>query len=239
MSKLGVVSVFAGMLLLNVTVSQAAWKGISDESAKILALEANLEHGATLYEKNCVLCHEMEGWGSIYGGDFPQLAGQHQSVVLKQLLDMRDGTRQNTEMAEILSSKSFSTPQDLADISAHVSSLPMTSENGKGKDEDMVRGGELYKKTCSGCHGVHAEGNALVGFPLLQSQHYGYMLGQFKAIKEGKRNNADPAMMALIQRFSDEDIRAVLDYVSRIKPPKDKRAVEQDFSSVMDQFKNH
>ncbi|MDQ7016687.1 MAG: c-type cytochrome [Gammaproteobacteria bacterium] len=207
---------------------------------KVLALKPNLEHGAALYETNCVLCHEMEGWGSIYGGDFPQLAGQHQSVLVKQLLDMRDEKRVNQPMMEAVFSKNIlQLPQDFADVAAYVSALPMTNENGKGKDEDVIRGGEVYKKTCMACHGKHAEGNAKAMIPLLESQHYGYMLTQFMAIKAGHRGNADPAMVAVIQNLSDEDIHAVLDYISRIKPAKDKRAMEQNFSGIMDQFKAH
>ncbi|MDQ7075918.1 MAG: c-type cytochrome [Gammaproteobacteria bacterium] len=235
------VRVFLGVLLLQSAVLQAGvWEGVSTESARILALKPNLENGLKLYEKNCVMCHEVEGWGSIYGGDFPQLAGQHQSVLVKQLLDMRDGKRVNLPMMEeVFSKKVLQSPQDFADVAAYVSALPMTTENGKGKDEDVMRGGEIYKKTCMACHGKHAEGNAKAVVPLLKSQHYGYMLTQFMAIKAGHRGNSDPAMTAVIQNLSDEDARGVLDYISRIKPAKSKRAAEWNFSSVMDQFKAH
>jgi len=49
-----------GLVFLNVTVSQAAWKGVSKEATQILALTVDTKRGETLYEANCMECHEME-----------------------------------------------------------------------------------------------------------------------------------------------------------------------------------
>jgi len=237
--KLRMMSVFVfGMTTLILNVAQAEWGGINAEAAKILALKPNLEKGLVLYETNCAACHEMEGWGSMYG-NFPQLAGQHQSVLVKQLLDMRDGKRQNPAMKKIFSENLFRSTQDFADVTAYVSSLPMTGDNGRGNGAHVVQGKKIYTTVCMGCHGEYAEGNEVVAYPLLQSQHYSYMLGQFKAIKTGLRGNADPIMMSLIQGFTDEEVKAVLDYVSRIKPPKHKRDIEHNLMGVLDQLRSY
>ena len=45
---------------------------------------------------------------------------------------------------------------------------------------------------------------------------------QYQWIKEGKRRNANPDMVKQIQWMTERDTKAVLDYVSRIKPPADK-----------------
>ena len=42
---------------------------------------------------------------------------------------------------------------------------------------------------------------------------------QFEWIRDGKRRNADPEMTLQIQGYGDREMRAVLDYVSRLEPP--------------------
>jgi cytochrome c553 len=56
--------------------------------------------------------------------------------------------------------------------------------------------------------------------PRIQAQHYAYLVRQFELIRDGKRRNADPEMTEQIRRFSDRDVRAVMDYVSRREPPE-------------------
>jgi cytochrome c553 len=58
-----------------------------------LELEGDPESGARAYEA-CAVCHLPSGAGRS-DGTFPQLAGQHRSVIIKQLVDIRDGRRSN------------------------------------------------------------------------------------------------------------------------------------------------
>jgi len=44
---------------------------------------------------------------------------------------------------------------------------------------------------------------------------------QFDWIRLGKRRNANPDMVKQIQHFSRQETEAVLDYESRLKPPKE------------------
>jgi cytochrome c553 len=76
----------------------------------------------------------------------------------------------------------------------------------------------LFKDNCVRCHGANGEGNEEKFYPRIQGQHYEYLMRQYKWIKEGKRRNANPDMIAQIQNFSDQDTIDVLDYVSRLKP---------------------
>ena len=45
----------------------------------------------------CAACHRPTGWGDP-AGTFPQLAGQHTSVLIKQIADIRAGNRDNPTM---------------------------------------------------------------------------------------------------------------------------------------------
>ncbi len=71
------------------------------------------------------------------------------------------------------------------------------------------------------CHGEHGEGSNEKYYPRIHAQHFKYLLRQFEWIRDGKRRNANPEMVQQIKGFSDKDMVAVMDYVSRLKPPKE------------------
>ena len=60
--------------------------------------------------------------------------------------------------------------------------------------------------------------------PLIQGQHYMYLVRQFRWIRSGKRRNADEEMVKQAERFTGRDVSAVMDYVSRLRPPQQKLA---------------
>jgi len=234
----GVVAVWlASFALLSVGVAQADWENSSAEEKKILSLKANLDNGFRLYEKYCFECHELEGWGSP-DGEFPEVAGQHRSVMLKQMLDMKNGKRKKSDMEEVLEKKALQSPQALADMVAYIETLPMSPDNGQGRGLDTGRGGKIYEKHCSDCHGKYAEGNSKKSYPLLRSQHYRYMLRQFKAVRARERGNGHPKMEKIAKGMSDQDVFAVLDYVSRLKPPQTKNSASHYLLETLGNINN-
>jgi len=238
MSGTGFVAVcLAGFTFFSAGVVQAGWESNSAEEKKILSLKTNLDQGFRLYEKYCFECHELEGWGSP-DGEFPEVAGQHRSVILKQLLDMKSGKRKKSEMDDVLKEAALQSPQSLADMVAYIESLPMSPDNGQGRGLDTERGGKIYEKHCSDCHGKYAEGNSKKSYPLLRSQHYRYMLRQFKAVRAGERGNGHPKMEKIAKGMSDEDVFAVLDYVSRLKPPQAKSSASHYLLETLGNIKN-
>jgi cytochrome c553 len=70
------------------------------------------------------------------------------------------------------------------------------------------------------CHGNHGEGDAEKFYPVLAGQHYEYMLRQIRDISAGRRRNANPDMVKLVKGFSDEDLQAVVDHMSRLSWPE-------------------
>jgi cytochrome c553 len=192
------------------------WMSEGGEREEALTLKPNVDNGRDVYEV-CSACHMPEGWG-LTDGTFPQLAGQHRSVIIKQLADIRDGHRDNPTMYPFALPSEIGGTQAIADVSEYIAILKMNPENGVGKGDDLELGAKLYAENCVRCHGAQGEGDGAQYYPRIQAQHYEYLLRQYRWIKEGKRRNSNPEMVEQIKNFTDRDTMAVLDYVSRLKP---------------------
>ena len=99
------------------------------EYTEALKLTPNLENGRKIYHI-CTVCHTPEGWG-LESGAYPQVAGQLRTVIIKQLADIRARNRDNPTMLPFTSPKLLGGAQEIADVAAYISQLPMTPHNGK------------------------------------------------------------------------------------------------------------
>ena len=176
----------------------------------------NIENGKEQFQ-TCTLCHSPEGWGTV-DGNYPQLSGQFTNVLIKQLMDIKQGHRDVPAMIPFEKNLFSQTEEDIIDLVAYISTLPINPNNSRGKGRQLMKGKALYLEYCQGCHGQYAEGNNEKDTPLLQGQHYEYTLRQLRLFKQGKRKNGNLAMLYSLKTLSDRDFQAIADYISRIKP---------------------
>lgn len=210
-------------MLMAIGALGASAEGISSqEMEQAMALAPNLENGRVVYQ-TCAVCHRPEGWGKV-DGYYPQIAGQIQKVLIKQLEDIRGRHRDNPTMYPFTLPSVLGGAQEIADVTGYVSQLPMAPFNGVGPGNDLEHGKKLYEENCVECHGKGGEGDEAEAIPALYGQHFQYLMRQFEWIKVGKRRNADPKMVRQIRHFSGRDIHAVMDYTSRLRPPAEKVA---------------
>ncbi|EXJ16491.1 c-type cytochrome [Imhoffiella purpurea] len=193
------------------------------EYDRVMSLTPRADNGRQVF-LTCAVCHGPEGWGTADGA-YPQIAGQLNAVLVKQLADIRAGVRENPLMLPFALPRILGGPQNIADVAAYVSALPMTGLNGRGPGVDLDLGRRIYEASCAECHGQRGEGVAERISPALAGQHFQYLTRQFEAIRSGLRR--DPGSeMCESGGFSPRESSAVLDYASRLPVAEEKLADE-------------
>jgi cytochrome c553 len=194
-----------------------AWNDIKGEELIALQTKGDPVHGELAF-RPCHGCHRKDASGRT-SGTYPRLAGQHATVLIKQITDIRAGRRLNPKMAPFIEDHALS-PKDIADIAAFVQSLPISPENGKGPGAGLALGKQLYDLDCAKCHGDRGEGNAEKFYPMIAAQHYRYLLREMQFIRDGDRHNSNPEMVTVIKPYAASDLEALADYLAQLPPPK-------------------
>ena len=170
----------------------------------------------------CGACHGADGNSA--APSFPKLAGLGEKYLLKQMRDIRDGSRVVPTMAGQLDGKS---DQQLADMAAFYAgqarSGGQTDPAKQALGEKVYRSGvaERNVAACTACHSPTGKGNAPAGFPALAGQHADYIAAQLRAYRQGhedpagRTNDGDTRIMrTTASGLSDMEIDAVASYIA-------------------------
>lgn len=189
------------------------WNEMQGEKLLALRAKGDAVRGEIAFEV-CQGCHRNKALGR-EDGKYPRLAGQHASVLIKQMTDVRAGRRDNSRMFPFANEHVLG-PQDIADVAVYLQGLSSNADNGKGPGTDLAKGKAAYLRNCAECHGEHGEGHGPGFQPRLSGQHFRYLVHEGRAIRDGERRNADPKMVKAIKDYTDAQLEAVMDYVSRL-----------------------
>jgi cytochrome c553 len=201
-----------------VSLAQAPiWNEIKGELKTALESKGDIKRGEASFDQ-CVGCHRADASGRVSGA-YPRLSGQHATVLMKQIVDIRSGRRSNPKMEPFIGDHVLD-PFQIADVAVFLSGLPIASSNGKGPGNLVVKGKELYEKDCADCHGAKGEGSGPKFFPMVAGQHYRYLLREVNFIRDGDRRNSNPDMVTVIKPYTPGDLEAVADYMASLPAPK-------------------
>ncbi len=217
---------FRAVLVLATTGALCGWPhallatssgaGQAPDLMSAQTLRGDPGRGRTAFNR-CVVCHRNDGGGRPKLGT-PRLSGQHASVIIKQVADIRSGQRLNPPMKDMASDPAL-TAQTLADMASHLQGLPFPSDVELGPGTAVERGRQLFARDCTGCHGTAGEGRADRFQPMVAAQHHSYLLRELQLIRDGKRGNSDPDMVKLIKTYAPSDLEALADAIARMPPP--------------------
>mgnify|MGYP000928833968 FL=1 len=81
-------------------------------------------------------------------------------------------------------------------------------------------GAKLYtEKTCNACHGPAGNKPLMPDYPKIAGQNAKYAERQMLDIKSGARANGNSAAMkGVMHLVNDEEIKALAEYISKLKP---------------------
>jgi len=184
-------------------------------SPKVMAetyTSQQVEEGRKLFAVSCASCHGLNGEGQQSGAiQGPSLVGVGAASVEFQVASGRMPMSRPSEQAPVKPNRY--SEEEIALLAAFVASLgpgPAIPEpeayNPEGvSEEDIARGGELFRTNCSACHNFEGAGGALPGGKYAPTLIGVSNLHLYEAMITG------PQQMPV---FSDEVMR-----------PEDKRAI--------------
>lgn len=169
----------------------------------------------------CAACHGPDG--NSVTPDWPNLAGQHEDYIVRQLVAYQNGERRDVGMQGFASTLS---EQDMRDIAAYFSTQ---SARPRGADPDSVMlGQQIYRggipergvAACIACHGPTGMGNPLAAYPRISGQHSAYVLSTLQAYASGERRS-DTDMNQMMRNVSEllfeNEMRALASYVQGLR----------------------
>ncbi|MCR4332584.1 MAG: cytochrome c4 [Sulfuricaulis sp.] len=164
----------------------------------------------------CAGCHGADGNG---GADplWPRLAGQDPDYIAKQLADFKSGARKDPIMSGMVAALSAA---DMKNLGAYYASLK--AKPGAARDAQLAKQGQkIYRggnakmgvSACMSCHGPSGHGIP-PRFPKVSGQNTAYTQKQLLAFKAGNRANDAETMTRTAFRMSEQEIKAVSEYMA-------------------------
>jgi cytochrome c553 len=221
---LGVLTAIAVPLLAR------GFSNAAQESRDAVQSRPDLGNGAALFQ-TCATCHGSSGGGTP-DGQIPRIAGQHFSVLVKQLTDYRGGRRWDPRMEHFVDQHHLKNAQEIADVAGYASEIETLPEAsvGVGSGEFLARGAEVYSRSCASCHGTTGDGSGQQQIPRVAGQNYAYLVRQIHDAVEGRRPNFSASHIRLLKQLDYADIMGVTDYLARI-PRRVDRLAPQDMAA--------
>ena len=178
-----------------------------------------LEQAKKIVTNLCIACHGIDGNSPLPAN--PNLSGQHAGYITKQLMQFKNGERDNAVMKGMVANL---TEQDMINLGSYFEqqkqNLLFAKSNGENSlGEKIYRAGVATKglPACASCHGPAGHGIPDL-YPRLNSQHAAYTISQLNAFRLETRMNDNAMMMRTIaQKLPDKEMNAVADYIQGLR----------------------
>mgnify|MGYP002778240067 FL=1 len=185
----------------------------------------------------CAACHGADG--NAADPQYPNLAGQHEHYIARQLKLYKSGERDNAIMLGFAATLSS---QDMRDIGAYfakqtpragVADETLIAEGPNAGRKFYEVGQKLYRSgdpargipSCAACHGPAGAGVPGPSWPALQGQHAQYTAVQLRAFRDGavwgKDANANAIMAAVARNLTDEEIDSLASFLQGLHDVRD------------------
>jgi len=169
----------------------------------------------------CHGCHGEEGIS--IAPNFPNLAGQFQRYIERQIHDFQNEKRSDPLMSGMAAT--VTEEQDLKDIAAYFSSKKRMKGTPSSNKALAEKGKVIFFEgnpdtgvyACSNCHGENGYGKDAKNnvFPVISGQTKDYLVKQLTDFHSGERHNDPAGMMGgVAKKMTPAEIDAVAEFVS-------------------------
>ena len=159
----------------------------------------------------CAACHGAQGYSQSQG--VPSLAAQPKLFLETQLVLMREGIRDVPSMKGLLDGL---TDTELTAIAQYYSEFPLPKPPEDRQPTLYSQGEKLSKEMrCGICHLPTVVGREQI--PRLAGQREDFLLSSLQQFRNNQAMGRDSNMAASVQGASDDDLRALAHYLSRVQ----------------------
>jgi len=192
------------------------------------AMPGNAERGEAL-SVTCAACHGVDG-NSVDPAN-PNLAGQHEDYIARQLALYQSGERDNAIMMAFAAPLSAQDMRDLGAFYSQQTPTPGVADEtviASGPNEGrrfyevgkaLYRSGDATRgiPSCAACHGPTGTGVPGPGWPKLAGQHAAYTALTLRAFRDGavwgEGDRANTMMASIARNLTDEEIDSLASFL--------------------------
>jgi cytochrome c553 len=175
----------------------------------------------------CFACHYVEGASA--GPEFPNIAGQYETYLVKAVQNYKEGKRDSETMQYIAS---LHTEAELTKLARYFSMLPAAGHPANASVDRALweRGRQIYQKeriygiSCADCHGDNGMGyqwktprmKAARAIPRLAGQRREYLATALQKYVEGNELSGMCTMRKAGKTLSEGDVKALVEYLGTL-----------------------
>jgi cytochrome c553 len=215
------VGIIAGMLMLSACSTQTRTPSESLAELRLCNTCVQL----------CSSCHYKDGESA--GPEFPEIAGQHETYLVRAVRNFKNGHRDSETMQRIAS---LHTEAEMKQLARYFASLqPDNTPSISDPDQALWEWGKVlyeeervYGIACSNCHGPSGMGYSyeskrmrnVRAIPRLAGQSHVYLASAIQRYVDGKFDAGMCTMRKAGKTLTKDDVNALVEYLSSLTAPE-------------------
>lgn len=178
---------------------------MGDEALRQQAFEAGRERALF-----CGYCHGENG--NSKRPHIPNLASQNPIYLFHSFEKFASGERTDFVMSKLAKSLTL---DDRVNIAVYFSQQKVLASSAPVDEALSKQGAVVFQRTCTGCHGVRAEG--METMPRLAGQPEEYIRTALTRFRNNDPSRAGSVMIGIASQLSETDVGSLAAYLSRLQ----------------------
>ncbi|QGZ32494.1 c-type cytochrome [Stutzerimonas stutzeri] len=158
----------------------------------------------------CGYCHGEDG--NSKRPHIPNLAAQNPMYLFDSFEKFANGERIDFVMSKLAENLTL---EDRVNIAVYFSQQKVKPATAAGDTLEIQRGAALYRRTCTGCHGNHAQGRETM--PRLAGQPAEYISKALNRFRNHDPSRAGSVMMGIADKLSEAEIESLAAYLTQLQ----------------------